>query len=158
LAVAYARLVRRIGDLMVEPVATAEGQVAASEQYNGLVNETFHTRVHIYRIKFFLTLFGNLLDAIGPLIILAVGGWLVIQHRTELGTLIVFISGFHKMADPWDQLTGFYRMLSNARVKYRLIADTLPRSEKGHRRGDDHGQRQGTMERERPAFRKPPQH
>src|SRR5262249_32304629 len=47
LAVAYARLVRRIGDLMVEPVATAEGQVAASEQYNGLVNETFHTRVHI---------------------------------------------------------------------------------------------------------------
>jgi len=39
---------------------------------------------------------------------------------------VIFISGFQKLADPWDQLTNFYRMVSNARVKYRLIADTLP--------------------------------
>jgi ABC-type multidrug transport system fused ATPase/permease subunit len=80
----------------------------------------------IYRIKFFLTFFGNFLDAIGPLIVLAVGGWLVMRGGVEIGTLVVFISGFQKLADPWDQLTNFYRMLSTARAKYRLIADTLP--------------------------------
>jgi ABC-type bacteriocin/lantibiotic exporter with double-glycine peptidase domain len=66
------------------------------------------------------------LDAVGPLIVLTVGGLLVVRGSVEMGTLVVFISGFQKLADPWDQLTGFYRMLSNARVKYRLISDTLP--------------------------------
>jgi ABC-type bacteriocin/lantibiotic exporter with double-glycine peptidase domain len=81
--------------------------------------------VLIYRVKFFLTFFGNFIDAIGPLIILTLGGWLVIEGRTEISTLVVFISGFQRVADPWDQLLTFYRTTSNARVKYRLIADAL---------------------------------
>jgi ABC-type multidrug transport system fused ATPase/permease subunit len=133
LAVAYARLVRRIGDLIVEPTDATDGQAAPSEGYKTLVDETYETRVHIYRIKFFLTFFGNLLDAIGPLLVLAIGGWLVVQGRVEIGTLVVFISGFQKVADPWDQLTSFYRLLSNARVKYRLIADTLPDGSKARK-------------------------
>ena len=67
-----------------------------------------------------------MLDAVGPLIVLVVGGWFVIQGSVAVGTLVVFISGIQKVADPWDQLAGFYRTLSNAQVKYRLIADTLP--------------------------------
>jgi ABC-type multidrug transport system fused ATPase/permease subunit len=119
----HVRLVRQIGDLIALPFAAANGHAA---DYRQLVDENLTARVMIYRIKFFLTAFGNFLDAIGPLIVLAVGGWLVMRGGIEVGTLVVFISGFQKLADPWDQLTGFYRMLSNARVKYRLIADTLP--------------------------------
>jgi ABC-type bacteriocin/lantibiotic exporter with double-glycine peptidase domain len=125
-AAAHARFVRRIGDLIVEPLAAIAANVDPRRQYQALVDDSYDARVRIYRVKFFLTFFGNLLDAIGPLIVLTVGGWLVVQGRVEIGTLVVFISGFQKVADPWDQLTGFYCMLSNARVKYRLIADTLP--------------------------------
>jgi ABC-type multidrug transport system fused ATPase/permease subunit len=122
----HVRLVRQIGDLIALPFTTASG---GASTYRQLVEENLSARVMIYRIKFFLTFFGNFLDAIGPLIVLAVGGWLVMRGGIEVGTLVVFISGFQKLADPWDQLTGFYRMLSNARVKYRLIADTLPEGE-----------------------------
>ena len=93
--------------------------------YRQLVDDSFLARVTIYRIKFFLTFFGNLLDAIGPLAVLLVGGLLVIRGHTQISTLVVFISGFQKVADPWDQLTAFYRTLSNARMKYKLIIDAL---------------------------------
>lgn len=119
-------LVRQIGDLIALPFPAAGGGAGA---YRRLVEDNLLARVMIYRIKFFLTFFGNFLDAIGPLIVLAVGGWLVMRGGIEVGTLVVFISGFQKLADPWDQLTSFYRMVSNARVKYRLIADTLPEPE-----------------------------
>lgn len=119
----HVRLVRQIGDLIALPFTAASG---GASTYRQLVDDSFQARVTIYRIKFFLTAFGNFLDAIGPLIVLALGGWLVMRGGVEIGTLVVFISGFQKLADPWDQLTNFYRMLSNARVKYRLIADTLP--------------------------------
>ena len=125
----HVRLVRQIGDLIALRFAAAGGggqTETSSATYRQLVDDSFLARVTIYRIKFFLTFFGNFLDAIGPLIVLAVGGWLVMRGSVEVGTLVVFISGFQKLADPWDQLTNFYRMLSTARVKYRLIADTLP--------------------------------
>ncbi len=80
----------------------------------------------IYRVKFFLTFLGNFVDALGPLIVLSVGGWLVLNGKAEVGTLVVFVSGFQKVAEPWDQLLTFYRTTSNARTKYRLIVDTLP--------------------------------
>ena len=127
-AARHVRLVRQLGDLIALPFAMADGDQAgtAPGTYRQLVDDSFAARVTIYRIKFFLTFFGNFLDAIGPLIVLTVGGWLVMHGSVDVGTLVVFISGFQKLADPWDQLTNFYRMLSNARVKYRLIADTLP--------------------------------
>jgi ABC-type multidrug transport system fused ATPase/permease subunit len=84
------------------------------------------TRVLIYRVKFFLTFLGNFIDAVGSLIVLALGGYLVLQGKAEVGTLVVFISGFLKVADPWNQLLTFYRTTSNTRTKYRLIVDTLP--------------------------------
>ena len=119
------RVVRRIGELIAGPhdAATAGEE---ETQFRALVDESYHARIMVYFIKFFLTAFGNLLDAVGPLIVLVVGGWFVIQGSMPIGTLVVFISGIQKVADPWDQLAGFYRTMSNARVKYRLIADTLP--------------------------------
>ena len=79
----------------------------------------------IYRRKYFLTFLGNFLDAFGPIAVLVVGGYMVIRNQTDVSTLVVFISGFQKLADPWDQLVNFYRTVSNARVTYGLIADVL---------------------------------
>jgi hypothetical protein len=42
-----------------------------------------------------------------------------------VSTLVVFISGFQKLAEPWDQLTNFYRTASNAHVSYKLVVETL---------------------------------
>jgi ABC-type multidrug transport system fused ATPase/permease subunit len=81
----------------------------------------FRMRMMIYRKKFFLTFLGNFLDSLGPLLILLVGGWLVIQGQAQIGTLVVFISGFHRIAEPWSLLVNFWRSVSNMGVVYDLI-------------------------------------
>lgn len=90
-----------------------------------LVERIFGVRLRIYRRKFFLTFLGNFLDSLGPIIVLVVGGWMVIQERTDISTLVVFISGFQRLSDPWDQLITFYRSVSNARVTYGLVVEAL---------------------------------
>ena len=81
----------------------------------------------IYRQKYILTFLGNFLDSLGPLVVLMVGGYFVIQGETNVSTLIVFISGFQKISDPWDQLISFYRSVSNIRVTFGLVADAIDR-------------------------------
>ncbi len=122
----HARLLRKMGDTIVTSELDRKGRPRHLRRFGRLVLGAFRTRISIYRVKFFLTFFGNFLDALAPLIVLSVGGWLVIKGSVEISTLVVFITGFQKVADPWDQLLTFYRTASNAGVRYHLIADALP--------------------------------
>jgi ABC-type multidrug transport system fused ATPase/permease subunit len=124
-AAIHARLLRKLGAVIVTGDVRLT-RAHRARRFGKLARGARSTRVLIYRVKFFLTFLGNFIDALGPLIVLAVGGWLVLEGKAEVGTLVVFISGFQKVADPWDQLLTFYRTTSNARTKYRLIVDTLP--------------------------------
>ena len=85
----------------------------------------FKLRMIIYRQKYFLTILGNFLNAFGILVILMVGGYMVIRGDTSVSTLVVFMSGFQKISDPWDQLVQFYRSVSIARVTFKLVADAI---------------------------------
>lgn len=125
----HARLLRKMGDTIVSSDLDRKGRPRHLRRFRRLVQGAFRTRISIYRVKFFLTFFGNFLDALAPLIVLSVGGWLVIRGEVEVSTLVVFITGFQKVADPWDQLLTFYRTASNAGVKYHLIADALPETD-----------------------------
>ncbi|HWA51250.1 MAG TPA: ABC transporter ATP-binding protein [Dongiaceae bacterium] len=125
-AAIHARLLRKLGTVVVSEGKRQLSPRHAGRRFNHLADGARRTRVLIYRVKFALTFLGNFIDAIGPLIVLTVGGWLVLHGRAQVGTLVVFISGFQKVADPWDQLLTFYRTTSNARTKYRLLTDALP--------------------------------
>ncbi len=124
-SVTYAKVLRRVGDTIValNQAAGKEGKPAGN--FRRLVNQAFDLRIRIYRMKFFLTALGNFLDALGPLLVFAVGGWLVIHGSLALSTIVVFISGVQKVSDPWDQLITFYRSASNTQAKYELIRQTL---------------------------------
>ena len=113
-------LVRRMGRHLVQE-NLAPARFHPTDGFQRLVALAFDTRLTTYRIKYGLTALGNLLDALGPLIILAFGGWLVIQGQTTVGGLLVFITGLQKVADPLDQLMTFYRTAQNAGVTYGLI-------------------------------------
>ncbi len=125
LARLYARQVRRLGDLVVETAAGGAAGAALAEPFARTATFAFDTRVRIYRRKFFLTAIGNFLDAMGPLAILMIGGWMVIHRGIDVGTIVVFISGFQKIAGPWDELVNFYRAASNAQTKYALMRETM---------------------------------
>lgn len=120
LARGYAKLVRRLGQVMV-----AEDGPRFAHLFGNLTDRAYGLRMQIYRRKFALTFLGNFLDALGPLLVLAVGGWFVMRGETAVSTLIVFITGLQKIADPWNQLINFYRTLQIALTKYRLLVQTL---------------------------------
>ena len=124
-AVAYAKVIRKAGDIIVGLNRSNSGDEKTAGRFNRLVDRGFSLRMRIYWVKFLLTALGNFLDALGPLIVLGVGGLLLIHGHLPLSTIVVFISGVQKISDPWDQLITFYRTASNAQAKYRLIRHTL---------------------------------
>ena len=67
----------------------------------------------------------NLLIALPTMLILVYGGWLVIQGQTTIGTVVAFVSGFRKLADPLRSLLDFYVDYQKAQVQLRLIADWI---------------------------------
>ena len=96
-------------------------------------HRTFRRRigfVYLLNVQIFVRKFGinflmNLLYSLGVIGILAVGGWLVVHDRTEVGTIVAFISGLNRMNDPWRDLMNWFRDLTNAGTKYKLIAAEL---------------------------------
>jgi len=118
------RLVRYLGHLAVRRTPR-DAYDPARPPGSVLIDRIFRIRIWIYLRKFFLTALGNFLDSLGPIVVLVVGGWLVIHGRTEVSTLVVFISGFQRLSDPWDQIVSFYRSVTNTDVIYRLIRDTI---------------------------------
>ncbi len=84
-----------------------------------LVGITLGLTMGYYRIL------NNLLEHSGTISVLLIGGWLAIQGRTDVGTIVAFVSGFEKISEPWRELVSFYRRSSDAGVKYRLVRDAL---------------------------------
>lgn len=120
----------------------AAGLAATRVTGRSIVNRIYALRIAIYLRKYLLAALGNFLDALGPIVVLSFGGYLVIHGMTQIGTLLVFISGLDKIADPWDQLVNFYRSVSNTAVAYDMIRSQI--DEDSAHRPSVHG-RHGAM-------------
>ena len=105
----------------------------AAERAGPRTHQTFRRRIgNLYRLnmeifvrKYGMNFLMNFFFHLGVVGILAVGGWLVLQGRTEVGTIVAFISGLSRMNDPWGDLVDFFRNLTNTSLKYRMIAAEL---------------------------------
>ncbi len=125
-AKSHAERVRDLGDLVVERAETTGGRGSIPQDFARLIERILAIRMSIFRLKYFLKFFNNFLGHLGPLSVLLLGGWLVIRGRTEVGTIVAFISGFERVNDPWRQLIALYRRVANARTMYKLVVDTFP--------------------------------
>jgi ABC-type multidrug transport system fused ATPase/permease subunit len=93
--------------------------------YAQKADRIFELDMHIYRLKFSMNFLMNLLYHIAIVGVLGVGGWFVIEGKTEVGTIVAFISGLDKINDPWGDLVNYFRDATSARIKYKLIAKVL---------------------------------
>jgi ABC-type bacteriocin/lantibiotic exporter with double-glycine peptidase domain len=112
-------LVRELGEQIVDSVELAD--------YHRTARRVYGVRMSYYRWKFFSKLLTNFMNHLAPVSVLMVGGYLVINGGTTVGTIVAFISGFERMADPSRQLIAYYRLASESQVQYRLVADCLAR-------------------------------
>jgi ABC-type bacteriocin/lantibiotic exporter with double-glycine peptidase domain len=118
------QVMRRLSaDIVTE---TAQGVLDREERgYRQRVSHVYALNMQIYRRKYGMNFLINLLYHFGTVGILFVGGWFVMQGQTGIGTVVAFISGLAKVNDPWNDLITFFRDMTNARAKYRLIAKVL---------------------------------
>lgn len=112
-------LVRKLGD---EAVGQADSDSKAPRRKFPTISAIFDNRLRFYVLKYGLKTLLNLVNALGPLMVLVVGGWMVIQGQTTIGTVVAFISGLERLSSPLRDLLNFYREFQQAKVQYDLIA------------------------------------
>jgi ABC-type bacteriocin/lantibiotic exporter with double-glycine peptidase domain len=109
-------LVRELGELVVAP------HDDAGARYRDRIDRIYGVRLQYYALKFLIKFLNNLMNHLAPLSVLMVGGYLVTTGATTVGTVVAFISGFQRLADPSRELLAYYRLAAETRVQYRLIA------------------------------------
>jgi ABC-type multidrug transport system fused ATPase/permease subunit len=105
--------------------AAARNGAPERKTFRRRVAELYRLNMEIFYRKFGMTFLMNLFHHLGTIGILAFGSWLLLQGRTEMGTIVAFISGINRMNDPWGDLVNFFRNLTNTVVRYQLIKSTL---------------------------------
>jgi ABC-type bacteriocin/lantibiotic exporter with double-glycine peptidase domain len=89
------------------------------------IERVFTLNMGIYRLKYTMNLLMNLMHYSAVAVALGVGGWLVLQGRLDIGTVVAIVGGLGKLNDPWGDLVNWARELSVVNVKYRLFADVV---------------------------------
>ena len=77
-----------------------------------------------------------MISAAGIFGILLVGGLLVLDGRSDIGTVVASLTGLERLDGPWRELIAIFRNASTVRVKYQMLVRSLmPRAATG----GDHG-------------------
>jgi ABC-type bacteriocin/lantibiotic exporter with double-glycine peptidase domain len=113
-------LVRRLGD---ETVTQAAGESRPTGKGSGTIREIFRNRIRFYFLKYGLKTLLSVTNSLGPLLVLIVGGYLVIQGQTTIGTIVAFVSGLERISGPLHDLLNFYRAYEQAKVQHQMIVE-----------------------------------
>jgi len=117
-------IVNRVnGDPPTAAATTPKAQPA--DLYERRTDRIYRLDMHIFRLKFTMNFLMNSIQHLAVAAILFVGGWFVVEGRIEAGTVVAFISGLDRVNDPWGDLVNYFREMSSAQVKYRLVAKAL---------------------------------
>jgi ABC-type bacteriocin/lantibiotic exporter with double-glycine peptidase domain len=120
------RRIKTLRRMSVDIVEESKGPSSDRERtFRRRVRRVYDLNMQIFRRKFGMNFLMNLFYHFGVIGILFIGSWFVIEGETEIGTVVAFISGLNRMNDPWGDLVNYFRDLTNAAVKYRMIARVL---------------------------------
>lgn len=111
--------IREAGDATLDVMHQRDGAVSDAV---GHVRNVFGIRLLIYRLKFALKAALNLMDHIADLAILGVGGFMVINDQTQIGVVVAFLSGLGKLRSPWRTMITYFRIASDAVLKFDLLS------------------------------------
>ncbi len=114
---------RAMSSDIVNDAAAGDG-VREKKTFRHRAGELYRLNMEIFYRKYGMTFLMNLFHHLGTIGILAFGSWLLLQGKTDMGTIVAFISGINRMNDPWGDLVNFFRDLTNAVIRYRLIVAT----------------------------------
>ena len=106
-------------------VGATGGDAALAAAQDAHIDRVFRLNMGIFKLKFTMNFLMNLMHHLGVAAVLGVGGWLAVQGRIEVGTVVAFVSGLAKVNDPWGDVVNWYRELTAVEMRYNLVADAM---------------------------------
>lgn len=135
-AVIVMALQRRINErvrIRVQSLRDASDRIASGdlaridEKVLADFQNVFTTRLAIFKLKLSSKFALGALAAAGKVAILFLGGWFVLDGRTDVGTVVASLTGLARIDGPWRDLAAFYRTASTVRVKYAMLLPAVAR-------------------------------
>jgi len=119
------RVLREVSGAMIDDFGPEPTPANQQRAFAERVDRVFGLNMQIYWLKFTMNFLMNLTHQFGVISVLLVGGWYVLEHQLEVGTVVAFISGLKQVNEPWGDLVDYFREMTVSQVKYRLIAGVL---------------------------------
>jgi ABC-type multidrug transport system fused ATPase/permease subunit len=126
---ARADVTRKMSSLIDETVSGMQ-EIHANASYRveerkfgDIVDHLFKIRVIWIAYRGAAKVLNNFFQNLGPFILFLVGGYLAINGRFDLGTIVAFLSAYEKLFDPWKELMAFYQLYQDASVRYSRVME-----------------------------------
>jgi ABC-type bacteriocin/lantibiotic exporter with double-glycine peptidase domain len=84
-------------------------------------DEIYEARRGIFVFKLSMKFALNIINGLGTVGILLIGGLLFMNGKTDVGSIVASLSAIGRINDPWRELIAFYRQLSAVRVRFDLL-------------------------------------
>ncbi len=92
-----------------------------------LTDKILQIRTRFLMTKNIMKTLNNLLIAMGPFGVIALGGYMVNQGEVEVGVILAFVSGLERLVGPIRDLIGSYASITDARMRYRILLESFPK-------------------------------
>lgn len=102
---------------------TTEDLDAVEQDINALFDDIYETRKRMFLWKLSAKFLLSVINGAGTVGILMLGGWLVLEGKTDVGTVVAATSGLSRIQGPTAFLIAFYRQVSANRIKYELMLE-----------------------------------
>lgn len=117
--------IRTLREVSGEIVGASGGDAALQAAQDERIAHVFRVNMGIYKLKFTMNFLMNLMHHLGVATALGVGGWLAVQGRLEVGTVVAFVSGLAKVNDPWGDIVNWFREMTVVGMRYRMVAEAV---------------------------------
>jgi ABC-type multidrug transport system fused ATPase/permease subunit len=124
-AAARIQTMRALSGAMIDDLGPGQTPQHRQRAFHERVDRVFALNIEILWRKYIMNFLMNLTHHLGVIGVLLVGGWLIVEDRLEIGTVVAFITGLRQVNDPWGDLVNYLREMALSQVKYRLIASAL---------------------------------
>jgi ABC-type multidrug transport system fused ATPase/permease subunit len=104
------------------------------------IDSLFTLNISIIKLKYVMNFLMNFCTHLQIIAALLYGSWLVINDQLVIGGVVAFISGVTRLTDPWGDLVNYFRDLSSAFVRYRLLETAVNRIAEHHNSLDPAGE------------------
>ncbi|MCA0927535.1 ABC transporter transmembrane domain-containing protein [Ruegeria profundi] len=112
------RILRSATDkLTVEDIDTVARDIDAR------FDEIYETRRRMFLWKLSAKFLLSVINGAATVGVLMLGGYLVLQAKTDVGTVVAATSGLSRIQGPTGFLIAFYRQVSANRIKYELMLE-----------------------------------